>query len=58
MVVDHVLGQSQVVIKSLGVVFENVVEFSGATILGSGKVVPILDVAQIIESAKSMEALA
>lgn len=58
MVVDHVLGQSQVVIKSLGVVFENVAEFSGATILGSGKVVPILDVAQIIESAKAMEALA
>ena len=55
MVVDQVIGQSQVVIKSLGVVFENVAEFSGATILGNGKVVPILDVARIIESAKSME---
>lgn len=49
MVVDRVIGQNQVVIKSLGEEFQNVTEFSGATILGDGKVVPVLDVARITE---------
>ncbi|MBF0107716.1 MAG: chemotaxis protein CheA [Magnetococcales bacterium] len=53
MVVDRVIGQSQVVIKSLGDLFSNVAEFSGATILGDGRVVPILDVARIIETARA-----
>ncbi|MEO5367588.1 MAG: chemotaxis protein CheA, partial [Magnetococcus sp. WYHC-3] len=53
MVVDHVIGQNQVVIKSLGEVFQNVAEFSGATILGDGRVVPILDVARIIDRART-----
>ena len=49
LVVDQVLGQSQVVIKSLGTVFRNVPLFSGATILGDGEVVPILDIGKILE---------
>lgn len=49
LVVDQMLGQSQVVIKSLGTVFRNVPLFSGATILGDGEVVPILDVGRIME---------
>ena len=50
LVVDQVIGQSQVVIKSLGAVFRNVPFFSGATILGDGGVVPILDISKIIET--------
>jgi two-component system chemotaxis sensor kinase CheA len=53
MVVDQVIGQSQVVIKSLGAIFQNVAEFSGATILGNGKVVPILDVSRLLDTAKT-----
>ncbi|MBF0612330.1 MAG: chemotaxis protein CheA, partial [Magnetococcales bacterium] len=49
LVVDVVLGQNQVVIKSLGILFNSVRYFSGTTILGDGEVAPILDVGGILE---------
>ena len=45
LVVDELLGQQQVVIKSLEANFHLVPGVSGATILGSGRVALILDVA-------------
>ncbi len=47
MEVDELLGQQQVVIKSLGQSFENLKVVAGAAILGKGKVGLILDVENI-----------
>jgi two-component system chemotaxis sensor kinase CheA len=43
-VVDNLIGQQEIVIKSLGKVIENNRYISGATILGDGEVALILDV--------------
>ncbi|MCK4995099.1 MAG: chemotaxis protein CheA [Candidatus Omnitrophica bacterium] len=48
LVVDRVLGQQEVVVKSVGSFLKGIKGFSGATILGDGKVVLILDVATLI----------
>ncbi|MBW1989940.1 MAG: chemotaxis protein CheA [Deltaproteobacteria bacterium] len=50
-VVDQVIGDHQTVIKSLGPVFRQVTDVSGATILGDGSVALILDVQRIIRDA-------
>jgi two-component system chemotaxis sensor kinase CheA len=55
--VDDLLGQQQVVIKSLETNYGRVEGVSGATILGDGSVALILDVTGII-SAASMRAAA
>ena len=55
--VDDLLGQQQVVIKSLEVNYGHVEGVSGATILGDGSVALILDVTGIIQAA-SMRAAA
>ena len=49
--VDELLGQQQVVIKSLGERFKNVKGISGGAILGDGKVGLILDVSGIREAS-------
>ena len=46
--VDDLLGQHQVVIKSLETNFRRVVGISGATIMGDGRVALILDIAGIV----------
>nr|HMQ22881.1 chemotaxis protein CheW [Planctomycetota bacterium] len=46
--VDELLGQQQIVIKSLETNFEKIEGVSGATILGDGRVALILDVAGVI----------
>ena len=46
-VVDELIGQQQVVIKSLQENFDPVEGVSGATILGNGKVALILDIEQL-----------
>jgi two-component system, chemotaxis family, sensor kinase CheA len=51
-VVDQVIGQHQTVIKSLGRMYQNAEEISGATILGNGSVVLILDLPKLIEKAE------
>ena len=56
-VVDHIIGDYQTVIKSLGKMYEDVTEISGATIMGDGNVALILDVAGVMETAKNEEEL-
>ena len=52
LLVDELLGQQQVVIKSLETNFRKVEGAAGATILGDGQPALILDVAAIAEMAK------
>ena len=47
LVVDKLLGQEDIVIKSLGKMFSDVKEFSGAAILGDGSIALILDISSI-----------
>jgi two-component system, chemotaxis family, sensor kinase CheA len=48
-VVDSLLGQKEVVIKSLGSYLGNVKGIAGSTILGDGRVIVIIDVAQLMK---------
>ena len=49
--VDELLGQHQVVIKSLETNYRKVDGISGATIMGDGKVALIIDAGAIVRSA-------
>ena len=49
LIVDDLLGEEDIVIKSLAENYENVKGFAGASILGDGRVSLILDVSEIIE---------
>lgn len=51
LLVDSLLGQQQVVIKSLGRGFEHLQGISGAAILGDGRIRLILDIAGVIDMA-------
>lgn len=55
LVVDELLGDFQTVIKPLGKLFGTVRGISGSTILGSGEVALILDVASLIQLAAQKE---
>ncbi|MDQ6969522.1 MAG: chemotaxis protein CheA [Mariprofundus sp.] len=56
LMVDDLLGQQQVVIKSLETNYERVAGLSGATILGDGTVSLILDISGLLEmSSKALE---
>jgi two-component system, chemotaxis family, sensor kinase CheA len=48
LIVDEVIGQQQVVVKSLEANFRKVPGLSGATVMGDGSVALILDVAHIL----------
>ena len=50
LIVDELVGQQQVVIKSLERNYRRVSGISGATILGDGRVALILDVGEVIRS--------
>ena len=50
-VVDHVIGEHQTVIKSLGKVYKHIDGISGATILGDGTVALILDTNRLSTAA-------
>lgn len=54
-VVDHLLGECQTVIKPLGALFRNVQGIAGSTILGSGEVALILDVHALIRRCSRQE---
>ncbi len=54
LVVDDLIGQEEVVIKSLGKLFGNIEGLAGATILGDGRVRLIVDVAGIFGLAQKM----
>lgn len=49
--VDGVLDEQQVLVKGLGMLLKRVRNISGATILGSGKIVPVLHVNDLFKSA-------
>ncbi|HEY6837474.1 MAG TPA: chemotaxis protein CheA, partial [Geobacteraceae bacterium] len=50
-VVDHVVGEHQTVIKSLGRMYRDVAGISGATVLGDGSVALILDASHLARQA-------
>lgn len=50
-IVDELLGEQDVVIKSLAENFQNVDGITGASILGDGRVALILDIAALVEMA-------
>jgi two-component system chemotaxis sensor kinase CheA len=56
MAVDELLGQQQVVIKSLETHYRRVEGISGATILGDGRVALILDVPGLLRLEASVDA--
>ncbi len=52
--VDEILEEREVLVKSLGKQLPHVRNIAGATILGTGKVVPVLNVADLLRSAIAM----
>ena len=52
--VDSLLGQREVVIKSLGDYLGTIKGIAGSTILGDGKVIMIIDIGQFMHMAKTM----
>ncbi|OJG01039.1 chemotaxis protein CheA [Pararhizobium antarcticum] len=56
LVVDQIIGDHQTVIKSMSKLHDDVVTFSGATILGDGSVALILDVTQLVAAGQQQEA--
>jgi two-component system chemotaxis sensor kinase CheA len=55
--VDELMGQDQVVIKSLEANYRKVEYMAGASILGDGRVALILDVTEIVKQHASIKAL-
>jgi two-component system chemotaxis sensor kinase CheA len=49
--VDDVLGEQDGMVKDLGTQLVKIRNIAGATVLGSGKIIPIIDVAELFESA-------
>ena len=56
LIVDRLITQQEVVIKSLGNLLKNVKGIAGATILGNGRVALILDIGEVMEDAKNLSA--
>lgn len=54
-VVDEILEEQEVLVKSLGQQLPRVRNITGAAVLGSGKVVPVLNVPDLIYSAHNMD---
>jgi two-component system chemotaxis sensor kinase CheA len=52
--VDRLLGRQEIVSKAIGAPLGNVKNIAGATILGNGKVVLILDIPSMIDSAEGV----
>lgn len=49
--IDEICDEQQVLVKSMGKLLKRVKNISGATILGSGKVVPVLHTGDLVKSA-------
>ncbi len=56
--VDALVGEQEVVIKSLGTLLGDIPGLSGATILGDGRVALIVDIARAVERIRTGAALA
>jgi two-component system chemotaxis sensor kinase CheA len=53
LLVDEILGEQEVLVRSMGPQLASVTNVSGAAILGNGKVVPILNPVDLMKSAAS-----
>ena len=53
-VVDEILREQEVLVKPLGMQLSRVRNISGATVLGNGKVAPILNVSDLLKSATNI----
>ncbi len=51
-VVDEIIGEQEGIIKSLGTQLLNIQYISGATILGDGKIIPVLNVSELMDVSK------
>lgn len=51
--VDEIIKPEEIVIKPLGSFLQNLAEYLGATILGDGSVVPVLDLIYLLKAAGS-----
>lgn len=54
-IVDYLIGQEEVVIKSLGYYLKSTRGIAGATVRGDGKITLIVDVAAMMEMAKEVK---
>ncbi|WQT17233.1 chemotaxis histidine kinase/response regulator CheAY2 [Helicobacter pylori] len=54
-IVDYLIGQEEVVIKSLGYYLKNTRGIAGATVRGDGKITLIVDVGTMMDMAKSIK---
>lgn len=54
-IVDNLIGQEEIVIKSLGNYLQNIRGIAGGTIRGDGKVTLIVDVGMIMDMAKEIK---
>ena len=54
-IVDYLVGQEEVVIKSLGYYLKGTEGIAGATVRGDGKITMIVDVAAMMEMAKEVK---
>jgi two-component system, chemotaxis family, sensor kinase CheA len=56
-VVDEILDEQEVLVKSLGQNLPRVRNITGAAVLGTGKVVPVLNVSDLMQSARNVTTL-
>jgi len=53
MIIDHVIEQQEIIIKDLGTHLKHVEGISGATIMGDGSLLPILNVGELAQIEKT-----
>jgi chemosensory pili system protein ChpA (sensor histidine kinase/response regulator) len=53
--VDQILKTEEIVIKPLGSVLQNIPEIIGATVLGDGRIVPVLDLVYLLKKKEEKE---
>lgn len=51
-IVDEILGEQEILVKNLGPVFSRASGVSGVTVLGSGQLVPILNISDMVKTYK------
>ncbi len=54
--IDEVLGEQEGIIKNLGMQLQGLKNIAGATVSGSGEVIPLLDIADLMDSAVNFNA--
>lgn len=54
-IVDEILDEYQILVKDMGKQLSRVRNISGAAVLGSGKVVPVINVSDLLKSASRIE---